>query len=136
MGAPGAGWISDRSGDRWVILICTFIVGAAGVWLLGSERITIALMGAGLAFLAVGGAQALIPAIIGDHAVQALQSKSLSVVFNLGDLGSALGPIIALGLISTFRLPVIYSACGLIFLATGVVIFGVTFMGRKGLKKR
>jgi MFS family permease len=67
-----------------------------------------ALLGALLAAVASGSIQALVPAIIGDRSAAAQQGRALSVLFTVGDLGSALGPPLALGLLPLMSVGEVY----------------------------
>ena len=96
-GAPLAGLISDRLGRRWPVMVGVLLIGAAGLGLMGTANIGWAVAGAMLAAVTSGSVQALSPAIAGDRVGEDKQSRALSVLFTIGDFGSALGPPLALG---------------------------------------
>jgi len=54
------------------------------------------------------GIQALIPAIIGDKINQSQYGRSFGAIYAVGDIGSALGPPLALWLIGFVSVNVIY----------------------------
>lgn len=120
VGAPLAGRVSDRMGRRWPVMAIGLGAGAIGAWLMGGSIIWLALAGALLAAVAAGSVQALAPAIIGDRVEEARQSRALSVVFSLGDVASALGPPLALGLLTTLGIAGVYRVSAVVLGLAGV----------------
>ena len=120
VGAPLAGRASDRMGRRWPVIAIGLGAGAIGAWLMGGSIIWVALVGALLAALTAGSVQALAPAIIGDRVHEARQSRGLSVVLSLGDIASALGPPLALGLLTTLGISGVYRLSAVVLGVAGV----------------
>lgn len=120
VGAPLAGRASDRTGRRWPVMAIGLAVGAMGAWLMGGAVIWMAVFGALIAAVTAGSAQALAPAIIGDRVDEARQSRALGVLFSLGDVGSALGPPLALGLLSTLGIEGVYRMSAVVLGLAGV----------------
>jgi len=120
VGAPLAGRASDRMGRRWPMIAIGLGAGAMGAWLMGGSVIWVALAGALLAAITAGSVQALAPAIIGDRVHEARQSRGLSVVFSLGDVASALGPPLALGLLTTLGIAGVYRMSAVVLGLAGV----------------
>jgi MFS family permease len=117
--APTAGTISDRIGRRWPVIAFAVIIGGLGIWWMSSPLLALALTGAALAQAVGGGVEALIPAAAGDRVAEGLRGRALGLIYTIGDLGAALGPPAALGLLDMERLglPVIYRfSAGLLFL--------------------
>ncbi len=112
-GAGLAGHLSDRAGRRWAPITAALLAGSAGAWLAADGRFgpAVALGGGLVAALAAGGTQALVPAIAGDQAGAGQRGRILSVVYTLGDLGSALAPPLALSLLGTLTIGTIYRLC-------------------------
>ncbi len=110
VGAPLAGLLSDRTGRRWPLLAGALALAAGGAWLMGGG-IGAALAGACLAWIAAGAAQGLAPAIVGDRVAADQRGRAISVIYTLGDLGSAIGPPLALGLAGQLSIGVIYRLC-------------------------
>ena len=108
VGAPIAGGMSDRLGRRWPVMAVGLTIGAFGTWLMGGSIIWLALFGALLAAITSGSVSALSPAIIGDVVEEGRQSRALSVVFSMGDVASALGPPLALGLLAVLGISGVY----------------------------
>ena len=82
--------------------------------------IWISILGVILAAIAGGSIPAVIPSIIGDQVPQHQQSRSLGYIFSFGDLGSAIGPPIALALVEIISLPNLFVGCAFLLLATGL----------------
>ena len=99
LGARLAGSLSDLTGRRWTVAAGVMLSGAAGVALAASRSVPVALTGGLVAAVTAGGVQALAPAIAGDRVHASQRGRVLSVVYTLGDLGSALGPPLALWLV-------------------------------------
>lgn len=120
VGAPLAGRISDRLGHRWLVLTVSMAVGAAGVWLMGVDLVAVALGGAVLAAVTSGSVQALATAVLGDQVEERRKSRALGVVYTLGDLGSALGPPLALGLLPLIGIAAVYRLSAALLLVAGL----------------
>ncbi|MCJ7623553.1 MAG: MFS transporter [Anaerolineaceae bacterium] len=118
--APVIGRISDRIGRRWAVLTGIFISGAAGLWFMSLPILALAILGILLASVTAGGIQSLVPAIIGDQVKEEHRSRTLSIAFTFGDLGSALGPPLALGLLPHIGLENIYLLCAGLFILSGI----------------
>ncbi len=117
-GAPIAGRISDSIGHRWTVMSGAFVLGALGIWLMAGTVFPLALTGAVLASMATGAIQALAPALAGDRISSEHRSRGMALMFTLGDIGSALGPPLALGLLRWASLSVVYRGTALIMAAS------------------
>jgi MFS family permease len=80
----------------------------------------VAIAGALVASLAAGGAQALAPALAGDRLHPDQRSRGLSVIYSVGDLGSALGPPLALALLPRLQIAGVYLLSAAALLAVAV----------------
>jgi MFS family permease len=118
--APAAGTAADRVKNRWSILAAALIVGAAGLWAMGSKEAWLALAGALLVSASAGGIPALTAALIGDRVHASRHSRSLGIVFSIGDLGSAVGPSLGLALVPVIGLGGTYLLCAGVYLIAGV----------------
>ncbi len=113
-GAPLTGLASDRSRRRWGMLAIVASIGAGASWLMGSETLFPAFTG-GLIVSAAGSAiQALAPAIIGDQVEPGHRGRSLGLAYTIGDLGSAIGPPLALWLVASVSVGTLYRGCALL----------------------
>jgi MFS family permease len=108
LGAPLAGQLSDRMGLRWPVIAISLFLGAIGIWLMGGSVFLPALLGAMVAAVSSGGVQAMAQSITGDRVAAAKHSRGLSVIYSLGDLGSAIGPPLALGLLPILQISGVY----------------------------
>jgi MFS family permease len=118
VGARQAGGFSDRLGRRWLAVAVAMLMGAAGTWLAGSPATAMAMVGALLAPVTAGGIQAIVPAIVGDRVHHAQRGRMLSVAYTLGDLGSAVGPPLALALVAVLPISTIYHLSSLLLALT------------------
>lgn len=116
--APLSGWLSDRLRRRWGVLAASLAIGSAGLGLMTSAVFLPALAGA--LFLAVMGpaVHGLSPSILGDRVGTERRGRALGVMFTLGDLGSALGPPLALGLLPAVGLEFVYLISAVLLLMT------------------
>lgn len=108
LGAPLAGQLSDRMGLRWPVIAISLLLGAIGMWLMGGSVFLPALLGAMVAAVSSGGVQAMAQSITGDRVAAAKHSRGLGVIYSLGDLGSAIGPPLALGLLPILQISGVY----------------------------
>jgi MFS family permease len=123
LSAPAAGYISDRLGRRWPVVVLGLLLGAVGVWLMSRKVPAQALAGALIAAITGGSVQSLVPAIIGDRVDEWQRGRALGVIYIAGDLGSTLGPPMALGLLNSdiISLGGVYRGCAILFVV--VVLF-------------
>jgi MFS family permease len=118
---PQIGLLSDRINRRWLVLVLLFFIcGAGGLVLLSVQNIWISIIGVILSAIAGGSVPALIPTIIGDRIPQHQRGRSLGFIFSFGDLGSAIGPPIALSLVGIISLPTLFLGCGVLLALTGL----------------
>lgn len=117
--APATGSLADRARSRWSVLAGLLAVGALGLWAMGRTQTGTALLGALLISISAGGIPGLTAALIGDQASETRHSRSLGVAFSAGDLGSAIGPAIGLGLAPGMGLGGVYLACAGVYLLAG-----------------
>lgn len=126
LGAPLSGLVSDRLGKRWPVVAASMGASAMGLWLMGGSAIGLAIAGAIVAAAGAGSVQALVPALIGDQIMEEQRSRSLSVVYTLGDIASALGPPTALTLLNVLGLPIIYRISGALLGALALIALSLT----------
>ncbi len=118
---PQVGLLSDRLNRRWLVLTFIYLFfGAGGLALLAAPNIWVSILGVIIAAIAGGSIPALIPAIIGDQVDLHQQSRSLGYIFSFGDLGSAIGPPIALSLVGIISLNELFLGCALLLILTGL----------------
>ena len=129
--APLAGFLSDKMGQRWPILGVSALIGTIGIWLMSSSWLSLALVGALLAQFTSGSTETLIPAITGDRINKTVHGRSLGIIYTFGDMGSMLGPPIALSLINSgrFTIQLMYQFSAFLFF--GIAIFSLLQINRK-----
>ncbi len=99
LSSPAAGIFSDRLRQRWLVAALGLALGAVGFLALTAASTPIILIGLMAVFLASGSNQGLATALIGDVTPPHRRGQTLGLFYTAGDLTSALGPIIAYGLI-------------------------------------
>ena len=130
-GAPLGGWLSDRLRRRWAVIAGSLLLSAAGVAVMAAGRGLLAILGALAASLAAGGAQALAPALAGDQMRPEQRSRGLSVIYSVGDLGSAVGPPLALGLLPRLQISGVYLLSAAALLAGALHALALAFSERR-----
>ena len=73
-----------------------------------------------MATISAGSIQSLVPAIIGDRTGIGEQSRVIGVVYTIGDLGSAIGPMFGLMLVPLIGLGNVYQICAVLFGLVGL----------------
>lgn len=125
--APAAGTLSDRLNRRWLIIAMLLAIGSFGLWLMSSVAMITAFLGALLASLPGGGVQTLAPATAGDIVRPEFEGRVISVIYTIGDVGSALGPPLALWVVGVVGLTSLYKGCSVLFALTALITLGLEF---------
>ncbi len=107
--APGAGYLSDRLGDRSPVLLLGEILGVAGLscFALGSSPLFLA-AGVLLVATAYGAVPPLVMAWMGDLSKVERHGRTVGVFQTMGDLGSGVGPLVAYGLLELLGIRWVY----------------------------
>lgn len=119
--APLAGTVSDRLGSRWGVAAWGLAIGIIGMALVAWGAPIAILAGVSLGAVAGGSIQALVTALTGDLASQAQRGRAIGLLHTAGDLGSAIGPLVAYALIPWIELRGVYLLCAGLF-AAGLVL--------------
>jgi MFS family permease len=127
--APLSGIISDKNGSRWGVVISALVLGAIGMLLLISNHTIIIMFGISLSAIASGSLQSLMTARTGDIVVHAHQGKAIGTLQTAGDLGSALGPVIAYALLAWITLSGLYVICAILF-GIGLILAALNHRSR------
>ena len=116
---PISGYLSDIMGDRWSVVLGGIIIGVTGfgVLIFGTAIWTIA-VGVILIALSSGTLLTTLAALTGDLADSDRQGQAIGRLATAGDLGSAMGPLLAYTLLSLISLRWIYLLCGLTFVSS------------------
>jgi MFS family permease len=111
---PISGALSDRFRTRWGIISGGLSTGVAGFTLLAQATPLTMLLGLPMASVSSGSNQGLSTSLFGDLTPITRHGRRLGLLFTVGDLGSALGPPLAYGLLPIIGLSSIYGACALL----------------------
>lgn len=106
--APTMGWLSDRCKSRWQAVAWGLLPGVAGFMLLAMGHPETILLALPLAAFAAGSNQGLSIAIVGDLCAQGARGRTMGLLFTVGDLASAVGPLLAYALAPVIGLQAIY----------------------------
>lgn len=132
IGAPLAGVLSDRFRDRWGLLAFCLMISAAGLALLPVPRLIFLTVGTIISAIAAGGVQSITTALVGDLSKGQEHGRHLGFFNIVGDLGAAVGPLLAYALLPKIELMTIYWGCGLLILINAFWVF--RFNTKKGLR--
>jgi MFS family permease len=120
--APIAGTISDRIHNRWRTASGGLIPGIAGLSLLAIGNPLSIALGIPLTAATSGSNQGLATTLVGEIGQADKRSRRLGMLFTVGDLMSALGPLLAYALIPLIQLKGVYilaaSLFAMVFLIT------------------
>ncbi len=129
--APISGKLSDRLNRRWLVIGILLAVGSFGLWLMSSFALITGVLGALLASIPGGGIQALAPVIAGDTVRPEVEGRVISVMYTIGDVGSALGPPLALWFVGIVGISVLYLGCSVLLALTALITLGLEFLDKK-----
>lgn len=125
--APLVGRLSDWTGNRWQVVSGSVFTGMVGFGLLALGLPLAVLFGLPLTSFSSGSNQGLSTALVGDLAGNGQRfgknqsGRYLGILFTVGDLGSAIGPPLAYGLLPLWGIQGVYWLCvavlGLMLLA-------------------
>lgn len=119
---PLAGHWSDTRAGRWPLVAASLVTGIAGFALLAFAQMQLGIAaGVALGAISAGAAQAILIAVVGDLAPAGRQGVVLGGYATMGDIGSALGPLVAFALVLVVDLKWVYLFCSLAF-AVGLVL--------------
>ena len=106
--APISGTISDRIQNRWRTALGGLVPGIAGLSLLAFGAPLTIVMGIPLIAATSGSNQGLSTTLIGELGQVDRRGRRLGVLFTVGDLMSAIGPLLAYALIPVIQLRGVY----------------------------
>ena len=106
--APFFGSLSDRVENRWRTAAGGLVPGIAGFGLLAIGSPILFLLGMPLTAISGGSNQGLSTALVGDLSGEQNRGRRLGVLFTVGDLASAVGPLLAYAVIPLLGLSSVY----------------------------
>jgi MFS family permease len=95
LAAPLAGNLSDRQGSRWTVISGGLASGLAGFGLLAWGSPLAFFISMPLIAISGGSNQSLATALVGDLTGHHRRGRWLGLMFTVGDLASAIGPLLA-----------------------------------------
>ena len=98
--APLSGWLSDRLGNRWTLIIGALALGILALVLVAGGTDMMVIFGILLGAISTSILQTQVTALAGDYALENRQGRILGVFNTVGDIGSAGGPLLAFALIN------------------------------------
>ncbi len=116
--APIAGYLLDRLGDRRIVAVAGALMSLAGLVVLAGSG-SVAAVVAGVVLTSMGDGL-LHPAIVvwtGDGAPPHLRGVVMGGLATAGDLGSAIGPLVAYALLEIAGLRAAYALCAVLMLS-------------------
>ncbi len=125
--APLMGGLSDRWGNRWGTTAVGLLPGIVGFVLLSLAAPWMIGLGMPLASATSGSNQGMATALLGDVA-GSKSGRWLGVLFTVGDLASAIGPLFAYWLIAFMPIRVLYVGAGVLL---GWMLLVAGWWGRK-----
>ncbi|MFO7538793.1 MAG: MFS transporter, partial [Chloroflexota bacterium] len=109
------GRLSDRSSNRWQMVTAGLLPGVVGFGLLLWATPWAVLIGMPLTAVASGSNQGLATTLIGDLVREGEHGRFLGILFTVGDLSSAIGPLLAFWLLTWVSVGWLYGGVGLLF---------------------
>jgi MFS family permease len=109
------GRLSDGHANRWRMVTAGLIPGVIGFGLLLWAAPWAVLVGLPLTAVTSGSNQGLATALIGDLVAEREHGRFLGILFTIGDLGSAIGPLLAFWLLTWISVGWLYGGTGLLF---------------------
>jgi MFS transporter, DHA1 family, multidrug resistance protein len=111
------GRLSDGHANRWWMVTFGLLPGVAGFGLLLWAAPWAVMVGLLLTAVTSGSNQGLATALIGDLVGPAEHGRFLGILFTIGDLGSAIGPLLGFWLLTWVSVGWLYGGTGLLFAA-------------------
>lgn len=112
---PLIGWVSDKYENRWHIVANGILPGIVGFILLAINVPYALLFGLPLTSITASSNQSMSTALIGDLGSGRRNGRFLGVLYTVGDLGSAIGPMVAFFLLPDWGMTSLYWVSVLLF---------------------
>jgi MFS family permease len=105
---PAIGSLSDRARNRWRVVAGGLLPGIAGFTLLAINLPLAMLVGLPLTSITASSNQSLSTALIGDLGQRRRHGRFLGLLYTVGDLASAIGPLLAFALLPLWGISGLY----------------------------
>ena len=99
LAAPISGALSDRLGNRWLLIVLALVLGALALSLAALNSGLWLIVGILMGAITTSILQTQTTALVGDYALFNRQGRLLGGLNTIGDIGSATGPLLAFFLI-------------------------------------
>jgi MFS family permease len=127
LASPMAGYLSDRRGDRRPVIFGGVLFGITGFLVLAlGAGVWIVVVGVALVAVSSGSLIAALVALVGDSTLAHRRGMAMGRLTAAGDIGSAVGPLLAYALVSVADLRWIYLLCAAAFLSA---LFAIRQLG-------
>jgi len=130
--APISGILSDKFQNRWRTVSGGIVPGIAGLSLLASGSPLGILFGIPLTATTSGSNQGLATTLVGEIGQVSKRSQRLGVLFTVGDLMSAAGPLLAYALMPVIQISGVYILAASLY--AGIFILTLWVAGRLNLR--
>lgn len=108
---PAIGSLSDRARNRWRVVAGGLLPGIAGFLLLAVNLPLAMFVGLPLTSITGSSNQSMSTALIGDLGQRRKHGRYLGLLYTVGDLGSAIGPLLAFALLPLWGISGLYWLC-------------------------
>lgn len=133
------GRLSDGHANRWGMVTAALLPGVVGFGLLLWGALWASpwavLVGLPLTAVTSGSNQGLATALVGDLVQEGEHGRFLGILFTIGDLSSAIGPLLAFWLLTMIDIGWLYGGAGLLFAAMLLVCWYYALFARPVLAK-
>jgi MFS family permease len=120
--SPLSGWLTDRSGNRWGLVVVSSLLGVVSLLVIATGDGTTVILAILLSAIATSIIQTQVMTLVGDYAQNNRQGRILGILNTVGDLGSAGGPLLAYALLPIIGLQgIFWSMAGILALCLPLV---------------
>lgn len=112
----GSGWLSDRSGQRWSLIVSALVLAIGSMALIAVGVGVVIVIATMVGAVATSVLQTQVMALVGDYTDPDRRGRVLGILYTVGDLGSAAGPLLAYALLPLIELE------GIFWLATAILL--------------
>lgn len=131
--SPLSGWLSDRSGNRWSLVIGVLMIGAVSLSVMVVFDGTVMILATMFNAVATGVLTTQLIALVGDYtgtngANGRRQGRTLGVMNTVGDIGGTIGPVLAYAMLPEIGLEGVFTVCALalIMALPGAIWVGIS----------
>lgn len=108
LASPMAGWLSDRTRQRWGLVIFALVLGTVAMGFTAIGYGVVVVLAALLGAVATSVLQTQVMTLVGDYTLAHQRGRILGVLNTVGDIGSAGGPLLAYALLPVIEISGIF----------------------------